>query len=232
MRKPELDNIEIVEPPIGELSKQRGSFKKTCLTGCGCLVFFVVLALGGLKLYIGSGPQKLKAPPDNFPSDIPIYEKDAIDSITYISGKYKKRSFETAAFFPKVILSPLLLQLRNESPSSTDFFSQNRSFWKLITTPVTDDKNTVEIRWSNMDAEPRFVVSFYRKELDKKGYSVSEIVKEDKSYRINFENQLGISGTLSTVGDEENKPGTDFAYLTVNIPDNYIPSSTPATTSR
>ncbi|MEK7625480.1 MAG: hypothetical protein AAB467_03985, partial [Patescibacteria group bacterium] len=100
MRKPVIDDIEIVEPPVGELSKQRNSLKKTCLTGCGCVIFLVAVILVLIRLFIGSGPTTIKVLPNNFPDGIPVYEKDSIEAITSISGTYKNRSMEIAAFFP------------------------------------------------------------------------------------------------------------------------------------
>lgn len=224
MRKEAIENVEIVEPPIGELTKQRGSFfKKTLLTGCGCVVFLIALALIMLKIFLGSGPETVKNVPANFPEDIPVYEKDAIQRITRIPGKYKKRSMEVAAVFPKVILSPLLLQLRHESASTSSEFI-NKNFWKLLTAPVGDARDSVQIEWANMDAEPGFIASYYRKELGKKGYTVSPVASENGIYRLTFEKDNGISGALYAEGDESNRPGTDYASLTINIPVN--PSST------
>ncbi len=228
MRKPDIDEIEIVEPPMGELTKQRNSLKKTCLTGCGCVIFLIVALVVVVKLFIGSGPTTIKKLPENFPNGITVYEKDSIDTITYIRGTYKNRSMEIAAFFPKVILSPLLLQLHPDTTvsSSEGFISANRNFWTLLTTPVGDSRDTVQIDWENLDAEPSFIVSYYKKELSKKGYEVSEISQDNGRYQITFENSDNVAGTLITVGKEEERPGTDYATLTVNIPPGFRNSTT------
>lgn len=220
MRKPVLDNIEIVEPPIGELTRSNSSLKKTCLAGCGCVIFLLIGALVGLRLFVGSGPTTVKTLPDSFPANIPIYEKDSIDRMTYISGTYKNRSIEIAAFFPKIILSPLLLQLRHEATSSNFGLPiTNKSFWSLLSAPVGDSRDTIQIEWANMDAEPSFVISYYRKELSKSGYQIDDTVKNPGSYEFTFEDTAnGVSGSLFTQGKEEDHPGTDYASLTVNIP--------------
>ena len=228
MRKSDIDDIEIVEPPVGELTKQRNSLKKTCLTGCGCVIFLIVAVAVAVKLFIGAGPAVVKKLPENFPNNITVYEKDSIDVITYIRGTYKNRSMEIAAFFPKVILSPLLLQLHPDTTvsSSEGSISANKNFWTLLTTPVGDSRDTVQIDWKNLDAEPSFIVSYYKKELSKKGYDVSEISRDNSNYQITFENSDNIAGTLITAGKEEERPGTDYATLTVNIPSGFKNSTT------
>ncbi|MFA6105045.1 MAG: hypothetical protein WC725_00390 [Patescibacteria group bacterium] len=220
MRKPVIENIEIIEPPIGELSKQRSSLKKTCLTGCGCVIFLIVGALLALRFFVGTGPSTIKKLPDNFPTAIPVYEKDSIEKITFISGTYKNRSIEIAAFFPKVILSPMLLQLRRETSTSSSggFIAANRSFWSLLTTPVGDARDTIQIEWKSIDAEPGFIISYYRKELSKENFTISEVEQNGNTLQFSFESGDGISGTLLTETDLEDHPGTDYAALTVNIP--------------
>ena len=220
MRKPVIENIEIIEPPIGELTKQRSSLKKTCLTGCGCVIFLFLGGLLGLRFFVGSGPSTLKKVPDNFPTAIPIYEKDSIEKITFISGTYKNRSIEIAAFFPKVILYPMLLQLKRDSSASSSegFISANRNFWNLLTTPVGDSRDTIQIEWKSVDAEPGFIISYYRKELDKQNYTLSEVMQNGNILQFDFQSNDGINGTLMTDTNLEDHPGTDYAALTVNIP--------------
>lgn len=218
MRKPVIDDVEIIEPPIGELTKQKSSLKRTALSGCGCVVFLIILALVGLRLYVGAGPTTISALPPEFPSGIPIYEKDSIKHMTFISGTYKNRSIEIAAFFPKIILSPLLLQLRHENSDNPAFPIMSKSFWSLITTPVGDSRDTVQIEWTNMDADPGFVISYYRKELEKSGYQLEDTLKENHTRQFNFFNDKGVGGTMYVRSDDTDHPGTDYAALTVNIP--------------
>jgi hypothetical protein len=223
MGKDLLDAVEIVEPPIGELTKQRSSFKRTCLTGCGCIVFLIGAVVIGVKIFIGSGPSTIKFLPANFPDSIPLYEKDSIEQMTFISGKYKDRSMEIAALFPKVILSPILLTLhRGEITTSTP----NDNFWKILTTPVGDTRDTIQIEWRNMDAEPSYVLSYYRKELSKRGYTFSDEIGGGNVYSLNFAREDDVAGSLYATGLVEDHPGTDYASLTVNIPSNYRNSST------
>ena len=93
-----------------------------------------------------------------------------------------------------------------------------RGLWKLITTPVGDHRDTVQIEWKNIDAEPSFVISYYRKELGKSGYTVDLVSEGQGVKQFSFSKPTGASGALFVQGDETLKPGTDYAALTVNIP--------------
>lgn len=224
MRKNAIDNVEIVEPPIGELTKQRSGFKRACFTGCGCVVLLIILAIIGIRLFMGPGPQTVKNVPGNFPADIPVYDKDNIDSITVISGKYKNRGIEIAAFFPKVILSPLLISLNkdnNDSASTTAFAREAgtlKNLWKVITAPVGDNRDTVQIEWKSLNAEPGFVISYYKKELTKNGFQIDVESSGRGTKQFSFSRADGINGSLLAEGDAEKRPGTDYAILTVNLP--------------
>ncbi len=218
MARPNIEKVEIVEPPIGELSKSRSSFKRSCLTGCGCVIFFIAALLVGLRFFIGSGPTKLKTIPPDFPVAIGIYDQDSIETITRIPGRYKSRGLTIAAIFPKLILSPLLLNANEPSDvSSTTFTETAKHIVGLITSPVTDGRDTVRIEWKNMDAEPDFVVSYYQNELRKAGFNITDTVVNGTTKQFTFENST-LSGTLFVQSDEEKNPGTDYAVLTVNLP--------------
>ncbi len=175
MSAPNFDNVEIVEPPIGELTKKHSHLKGACLTSCGGLVFFVITLIVAFHIVVGPGPSIIKTPPTEFPSDIPVYDKDTISQIIFIPGKYKKRSLEIAGFFPKVILSSLLLTVQPTPNDQGDQIlvekapneSLLKRLWDIITSPVGDARDTVQIEWQNMNAGPDFVSSYYEKELTK-----------------------------------------------------------------
>lgn len=217
-----IASVEIVEPPIGELTKKQSSFKRTCFTGCIFIVIFIVFLIVGIRFLIGDGPETVKTVPAEFPTAIPVYDKDAIERITYVPGKYKYRSTEIAAFFPKIILSPLLLRVQDYDLATSTAVGRGElslnTLWRIISTPVSELKNTIQIEWRNIEAEPSFVFSYYRKELSKKGFVIENEVRQRTRQHFSFYNNIGISGFLVVEGDEEAKPGTDYAVLTVNIP--------------
>ncbi len=224
MRRPNIDKIEIVEPPIEELSKHHSGFRRTCLTGCSSVILFVIAIIIAVWLAIGPGPKTIKTLPAHFPIDIPLYDKDNIEQITFISGKYKSRGLELAAFFPKIILSPLLLRTNSNystasEPEPTPSEEQShylKRIWQLIQTPVGDPRDSIEIEWKNLDAEPGFIMSYYKKELRKAGYTISEENQNSNSRQITF-NKNDTAGTLTIARTEEQKIGTAYALLTLNF---------------
>lgn len=218
MRRRIIDDVKIIEPPLNELTKKRSGFKHACSYGC----LFLVLSIVGLTIFVrffaGPGPQTLKKIPDNFPATIPIYDPDNIDNISFISGKYKSRSIEIAAVVPKIILSPLLLTLdqKDAAVTSSQGFTV-RNLWKLVTTPITNSNNTIQIEWRNMDAEPNFIIAYYKTELKKNGFTI-DIESTGKGVKQFSFSQGEIGGSLYVAGDEEERPGTDFTQLTINFP--------------
>jgi len=216
-----INNVEIVEPPIGELTKKYSAFstiKRTCLTGCGCLVLLIIGIIIFVRLALGSGPQTLKKVPDNFPNDIPIYDQDNTEKITFVSGKYKNRGIEIAAFFPKIILSPLFLTLNKNEQNTNDTgrIASVKNLWNIISAPVSDHRDTVQIEWRSLDAEPSFIINYYKTELQKNDYKI-DVESEGKAVRQFSFSKDTITGSIYVQGNEELKPGTDYVVLTVNL---------------
>ncbi len=224
MPRDPIDQVEIVEPPIGELTKNHFGLRRILFTGCLAIVIFIVGSIIAFRLAVGQGPTVLSKVPASFPQAIPVYDPDAIDRITFISGGYKNRAVEIAAFFPKLILSQLFLALNGNSPTTGNTADSGGGLntltktWQLISTPVADHRDTIQIEWKNMDAEPTFVVNYYKNELRKKGYKIVQETTGNELKQFSFTNDDGVSGSLLAQGDETKKPGTDYAILTVNLP--------------
>lgn len=230
MRRSVIDNVQIVEPPLNELTKKNSGFKKGCFFGClFTLILFIILVVS-LRFAAGPGPQVLKSVPANFPADIPIYAPDNIEQITYIAGKYKSRSLEIAAFFPKLILSPLLVQLNPDKGTAAAPGQSEptwKKIWRVIIAPIGNHRDTITIQWAALDAEPSFVISYFKKELQKKNFKIDLETSGDTINQFSFSRADGLSGSLYVQGDEQNKPGTDIAILTVSLPATDTTSTTP-----
>lgn len=221
-----IETVEIVEPPIGELTKKHGGLKRGCFTGCGCIIFFIIAVVVAFRLFIGTGPQTLKKLPENFPADVPVYDRDNIDTITYISGTYKSRSMEIAGLFPKFILSPVLLTLDGNTTDKTQPRTNGATLeqlWKLITTPVGDNRDTIHVEWNTISAEPTFVISYYRTELRKQGYSTSDAGADGDT--LTFEKGL-VTGTLIVHKSTTDTSGLVYSALTINYPINLAATTT------
>ncbi len=218
MARPNIDKVEIVEPPIGELTKRHGNFKQGCVTGCGCIVIFIIGSIIGLRLLLGKGPSTIKTVPPSFPTAVPLYDKENIEQMTLIPGKYKSRGMEIAALFPKIILSPLINNLDKEhdaTAEASNHINQLKKTWNMLLTPVADNRTTVQIEWNNMNAEPQFVLMYYANELTKADFTVTR----PDSTELDFRNNDNVSGTLVVKDEGRASVGTDYALLTVNYPD-------------
>lgn len=179
-------------------------------------------AIVGFRIFAGPGPQTLTKVPDSFPKDILIYDPDNIDTITFISGRYKNRSIEVAALFPKVILSPLLMSLdknkdlSNESTPTTQSTSL-KNLWDIITAPVGDHRDTIQIEWRNLDAEPSFVINHYKNELQKNEFIIDVESSGQGIEQFSFSRATdGLSGSLY-IQTNNNNEGTAYAMLTINL---------------
>lgn len=224
MRK-EIDNIVIQEPPLQELSKKKSCFKRSCLTGCGCIIIFLIASLAILKFATGPRSKELKNIPDNFPVSIPVYDKDNINKITFISGKERSQGIEIVAFVPKLILSPIILALDKILPmKKTDNganaqIKKNTSwedFIHFMKKPISNRRDIIQIEWAALGAEPKFISEYYQTELEKNEYKISNNSVTDEIHQFSFQKEE-IEGVIY-IEDKTPESGTDYFSLTVNSP--------------
>ena len=130
---------------------------------------------------------------------------------------------EIAALFTKVILSPLFISLdkNNNLSGQTQTNNKNTTFqnlWKIITTPVGNSRDTVQIDWVNMDADAAFVVEHYKNELQKNNFTIDVESSGHGVEQFSFSRSTdGIDGSLYI--QVANGGGmTTYAVLTVNLP--------------
>jgi len=204
-----LDNIEIVEPPIGELTKKR-SIKGACLTSCAMILFFAIAAIIAIKIYVGSGPTLTKNIPANFPNEIPIYDNDNITNVTFVTAKYKQRGLGLATIIPKIVLSPVLY--KNEENK----ISLN-GIWKTISAPEKTYRDSFEVEWRDVNAEPSFVIGYYKKELKKKKFNIEVESSGEKIQQFSFSREDGYEGSVYAEVDPL-KPRTTYIILTISLP--------------
>lgn len=221
MHRPNIEKIEIVEPPLQELSKRPSVWKRSCLFGCAGILILGVGFVVAIKLALGPGPKTLRAAPKNFPTAIPLYDRENIERITYIPGRYKNRAVELAAVVPKILLAPMFITMSQTGETPTNTIANEpgtaAKIWRLLRTPVSDAHDTVQIEWHAMDAEPSFIYRYYRTELRKQKFSIDSELTGVDFQQMTFSNSAGVTGFLSVHGNEEERPGTDYAILTVNL---------------
>ncbi len=218
MRRNNVEDIEIKEPPLQELNKKRSCLKRSCLTGCGCILIFILVSVG--IIYFAANPRKkeLREVPAHFPADIPIYDKDAIHSISFVSGAERGRWIELAAYVPKVIVSPLLIALENDEPTPASSERTWEKFIRVIEEPVSDRRDYVVIEWSNVSAQPKFVDAYYQNALKKADFSLSSIIDGEGMKQFSFQKD-NVDGSFF-YKDDPKSDGTDTVVLNVRLPGN------------
>lgn len=230
MRRDIIKDVKIKEPPLEELTRKYSTFsnlKRSCLTGCGCLVFLLIILIIILKFALGVGPQQVTKVPADFPVDIHIYDKENITAITFISGKYKNRAIEIAAIFPKLILSPIISVLDKDLvDDQAGKKSTFKNMWKIINSPVSDQRDVVKITWENLTAEPDFIYDYYQTELKKKGYTIEAESQGQTEQQFSFSKQT-TAGSFYLKMDSA-KTNTILANLIVNY---YPPTSSTTSTN-
>ena len=216
MPSPKLDNIEIVEPPIEELSKKRHTFLRSCFFSIVLMFLLLCASTVGLWLSLGTGPKTLSKVPTNFPADVPIYDQDNIENITFITGRYKNRALEISAFLPKIILSSLLSKYHND-PSDPDSKNQPKNIWQAMMMPVGDKRDSIQIEWRDSDTSATFLMSYYKNELKKKSFSIDSETDGKNFKQTNFSRASdNISGAIYAEWSEENRSRSSYILLTIN----------------
>lgn len=213
--------ITVKQPPLQELKKERSCVKRSCISGCGCLVFLLIFALLFLRIFVLSYPKKIKDVPNQVSMEVPIYHQNSIDTISIISGQKRADMLNKVAFVPKVILSPIIFgyewYANTQEPEVSKVSKQGawESFVIAMNTSIVDDRDTVEVRWQDENATAEFIFNYYSEQLKRRGFVLT---KKDggKKKQILFSKE-DISGSLRIV-DLDATRETDMIILTVSLP--------------
>ncbi len=222
-----IDDVKIIEPPLQELTKRRPSLVRGCVTGCGCIVIFVIAIVIGIRLWIGPGPETSQSVPVDFPADIPVYDRDSVVKINIIPGRYKHRSVALAGTLPKLLFSPILPGADDESTGTANERSAVSKIKNaisevahILTTPADDARDSIQIEWGELTADINFITNYYRSELRKKGFVIVGESKTENAKQFSFSRADGLNGSFYA----ESLPGSpngsaERAVLTVNLPE-------------
>jgi hypothetical protein len=217
-RKDLIKDVKIVEPPIHELHKGSSVLMRSCFLGCG---FFFVLIIGlliGLRFYIGSGLKTVTVLPPNFPlEEIPLYNKDKINNMTFISGESKSRRVELAAIFPKIIMIPFILE-EEKNTTITKEKNNFKDLFETITTPVTDKKDNFKIEWQNIDNSYVNFINTYQNELRKNKFIIDATGEGPDYKKIDFSRNDGYAGTIYAENKSDQKNKITYSFLMLNMP--------------
>ena len=215
--KPNLDNIEIQEPPLQEIKKSRSCLKQTCSTGCGCIVLIIIALILLLKFVAVPREQTLKKIPVNIETTLSIYDHDNVDRITFVSGEKRKQISTFLTYVPKLLLVPAIVALDIDIPTDqTDDVSQWERAYRFVNESEKDTRDSIIIEWKDISTEPDFIEEFYKKELRKKEFTVHSGTKTIKTTEFQFFKKE-IEGSLYIEDNPEIK-GTDFFSVTLHLP--------------
>ncbi len=220
----DIDRIEIKEPPIEELSKKRSCLFRVVLTGCGCFVLAFLVSLVILRFAVGPRTKELGDIPPEFKDIVTIYDFDGVEKITYTPGKERGRIIESAGYIPKIIIAPFIIYFDTEykyiplpahERAEAGYWDK---FFAFVKDPITDHRDAYLLEWQALAAEEDFIEEYYRKGLEKLGFTINTETKDKTHVQFFFSKEAeGIEGTVRIV-DEKIDVGTDYVSLTVIIP--------------
>jgi len=223
MRK-DNNKVEIMEPPLMRLGKTKSCLSRICLSGCGCAIVFVIIFLLVLKSTSEPRAKEIKTPPDYLSAAVPIYDKENINKIEFTSGKNQGKIIEGLALLPKAIIAPFIVELKKikETKEAAPAKDADKSYFnwsefkKIMEEPVVDHRDTYNIEWRNLSAQPSFIYNYYQTELNKQNFSITVSGKNEKINQFTF-NKNGIDGVVYIEDDLINR-GTDYVLLLIKTP--------------
>ncbi|HBB38514.1 MAG: hypothetical protein UV82_C0011G0056 [Candidatus Magasanikbacteria bacterium GW2011_GWD2_43_18] len=208
------DDIQIQGPPIDEIQKRSSCLKRSCGTLLGIIIVLLLILSFLIHTIVRPRIKHLAILPTDIPKEIPIYDAQNLDVISYIDGGQRAQAIELLAFVPKAILSPLILAIENaDEAAGAETESLWESFIRILGTPVADHRNILSVEWTELQAAPSFIHSYYRTALTQAGYTETD---EHTADSTRFENER--EGTTVTVDIQDNgnaQDGTDYAILRV-----------------
>ncbi len=215
------DDVVIQEPPMEEFGKRHSCIKRTCLSGCGCVIFFLIGAVFLVNFAAKERIRELKHIPENVEETVPLYDAQNVRTIQQINGKEKNAGFEIAAIIPKLFLSPLVVTFPEkfiENPEHGGRDAHISNIKKFLKRPLADQRNTVILEWTNLSAEPKFIVEYYQTELKQKQFQIQSTGKTSSSTQLLFEKN-DINGAVYIQDETPRKEGTDFVSVRIQIKD-------------
>lgn len=219
----DIDEVEIKDPPLEELTGRGNCLRKSCGTCSGLILTLLVGSF--LTLYFTAPPQGkvLKAVPAEY-AGVPLYDAANLETITLTEARERSKRVEQIVFVPKLILSPLLIQadrshwvLRHIRPEAADAIEAKSSFWDklmvLLREPVSEQRDLLALEWHNLDADPAYINEFYAKSLERAGFALGKPVVSPDSRQFTFA-KPGLDGVVHIENDTAT-PATDQVIVEI-----------------
>lgn len=220
--RPNLDKIEIKDPPIQAFHKPSSCLKRSCMTGSVALLFFVASGLLLLRFATDTRTKEIKKIPEMVASQIPLYDTDNIDVIRYTSGKKKKDVLESVMLIPKVISAPVVIawhtympfgQKENDTIAAMSF---KNAFFYILKQPVASERDLIEIEWRELPAQPKFIDEYYQQEFKRKGFAI-DVASSSATVRQFTFTKGDVTGS-TFIQDAPEDEGTTFILMTIQLP--------------
>jgi len=212
-----IDNIEIKEPPITELNKKKSCLRKSCTTGCGCLIIFLIGFVFLLQFLTTTRTKELKAVPEHVLVHVPLYDGDAIEKIHFTSGKKRSETAKRLGFIPKLVASPILITIK-KSHNTTSTHSIIDTIQSYLDTPIRDGRDEIVIEWRQLPAKSGFINTYYQNELKKKNFDLTIASSTDTLKQFTFKkDDENIDGVVY-IEDNLQTSETDYVLLSIYLP--------------
>lgn len=215
----EENDVVIEEPAIQKLSHKTSCLKKTCFNACGCLVLVLIGSFIFLRMIASPNEQNLKTIPETLKTQIPLYDTESLQKITFAAGKEKQNKIGLLVFLPKLIISPFVVHfpekfLATESFSNTS--TKKEILYTFMRAPITEAKDSYTLEWENLTAEPDFIYNFYKDEMEKKKFTTQYDQSTEDLHQLLFSSTSSMAAVR--IEDKKNiKNGTDRVIMNISI---------------
>jgi len=148
---------------------------KVCCGGCciGIVVLFIVVPLV-LHALFRSGPKHVEKIPENYPSELILFRpEEAVEILHYPAA--------SKGAVARLVSAPLALIQRIPVPESVSSTTSAAQLSEAIRTELrrVEGRDTIAIRWSNVDATRDAVLRFYAGALKQAGMPPAQVRRDD-----------------------------------------------------
>lgn len=161
-------------PDPDKVAEGRPWWKVCCV---GCCLGFVVLFLAvpiAVRFLFQSGPTRVSALPESFPSQLLLFRPEDAKEILYYPVASKSK---TLAF----VRAPIAWISQWKTPESASSTASVAQVGNAIQHELkrAEGRNTVAVRWAELEASRDEVLTFYAGSLKQAGMPHQNVIKED-----------------------------------------------------
>lgn len=213
----------IEQPPL----KNEGSCIRRALVAIFTLVLILIIIFTVIALFFNK-PTITRLPklPDNFPTDIPLYNFSDRVYINYLNTEESNSMWHRASLVPRFILGQLVIKINPDISEEEKVLNNNirlgdavniSNIQKLLAVSETQENtDQIEIGWEKMsDESPKKVFTYYKKNFEDQDYKVTLGANNDNQKGFYFSKEK-VSGEINI--EIENKLIIKKITFKVNFP--------------